>query len=60
MVYLLAFGILTCRNALKDVVFEEIVLYPSSKVLEFQPHSKSLRVKFSIKVSQVIAIYLLY
>jgi hypothetical protein len=34
VVYLLAFGILTCRNAFEEVVFEEIGLYPSSKMLE--------------------------
>jgi hypothetical protein len=52
--YLLAIGILTCRNAFKEVVFEEIGLYPSSELLGLQTHRKSVLVKFFIKVSKVI------
>ena len=60
VMYLLAFGIPTCRNAFQEVVFKEIGLYPSFKIFELQTHSKGLLVKLSIKVFKVIAVHLLY
>ena len=60
VVYLLAFGTLACRKTLKKSLCEDIGLYPSSNLLELQTHSKGLFVKFSIEVSKVITIDLLY
>ena len=56
----LAFGILSCRNASKKVVCENIGLHPSSRLLELQTPTKGLLVKFPIEISKVIAIHLLY
>ena len=60
VMYLLAIGILTCRNASKEVVFEEIGLYPSCELLGLQTHCKGLLVNFFIDVSKVITIHLMY
>ena len=60
VMYLLAFGMLICRNVIQEVVFEDIGLYTSSKILELQTYNNGLLVKLSIIVSKVIAINIQY